>query len=39
VLCAGSATRVASEPARKPRAYVCSLDRGGLRDVETLVAG
>lgn len=38
VLCAGSATRVASEPARKPRAFVCSLDRGGLRSVETLVA-
>jgi 3',5'-cyclic AMP phosphodiesterase CpdA len=39
VLCAGSATRLASEPARRPRAYVCALDRGGLRDVETLVAG
>jgi 3',5'-cyclic AMP phosphodiesterase CpdA len=38
VLCAGSATRVASEPARRPRAFVLSLDRGGLRDVETLVA-
>jgi 3',5'-cyclic AMP phosphodiesterase CpdA len=39
VLCAGSATRVASEPARRPRAFVCSLDVGGLRSVETLVAG
>jgi 3',5'-cyclic AMP phosphodiesterase CpdA len=38
VLCAGSATRVASEPARRPRAFVLSLDRDGLRDVETLVA-
>ena len=39
VLCAGSATRVTTEPARRPRAYVCSLDAGGLRAVETLVAG
>jgi 3',5'-cyclic-AMP phosphodiesterase len=38
VLCAGSATRVTSEPARRPRAFVLSLDRGGLREVETLVA-
>jgi 3',5'-cyclic AMP phosphodiesterase CpdA len=38
VLCAGSATRVATEPARRPRAFVLSLDRAGLRDVETLVA-
>jgi Icc protein len=38
VLCAGSATRLASEPARRPRAYVCSLDATGLRSVETLVA-
>jgi Icc protein len=38
ILCAGSATRVASEPARRPRAYVCNFDRGGLRGVETLVA-
>lgn len=39
VLCAGSATRSASEPARKPRAFICAFDRGGLRSVETLVAG
>jgi hypothetical protein len=39
VLCAGSATRITSEPARRPRAYVLSVDRGGLRGVETLVAG
>lgn len=39
VLCAGSATRSAPEPARKPRAFVCALDKGGLRSVETLVAG
>lgn len=38
VLCAGSATRPSSEPARRPRAFVCSLDKGGLRAVETLVA-
>jgi 3',5'-cyclic AMP phosphodiesterase CpdA len=39
VLCAGSATRVTDEPARKPRAYVCAFDATGLRAVETLVAG
>jgi 3',5'-cyclic AMP phosphodiesterase CpdA len=38
VLCAGSATQVTAEPARRPRAYVLSVDGAGLRDVETLVA-
>jgi 3',5'-cyclic AMP phosphodiesterase CpdA len=38
VLCAGSATRVTTEPARRPRAFVCAIDTRGLRDVETLVA-
>ncbi len=38
VLCAGSASRVADEPARRPRALVYDLDRGGLRGMASLVA-
>jgi 3',5'-cyclic AMP phosphodiesterase CpdA len=38
VLCSGSASRVADEPARRPRALVYELDRGGLRSVAALVA-
>lgn len=38
VLCAGSASRVASEPVRRPRALVYELDRTGLRSVAALVA-
>lgn len=38
VLCAGSASRVADEPVRRPRALVYELDRGGLRGVSSLVA-
>jgi Icc protein len=39
VLCAGSASRVADEPVRRARAQVYELDRGGLRNVESFVAG
>ncbi len=38
VICSGSASRVADEPARRPRALVYELDRGGLRSVAALVA-
>ena len=38
VLCAGSASRAADEPVRRPRALVYDLDRGGLRSIETIVA-
>ncbi len=38
VICAGSASRVADEPVRRPRALVHELDRGGLRSVAALVA-
>lgn len=38
VICAGSASRVADEPARRPRALVYELDRGGLRGMSSLVA-
>ncbi len=38
VICAGSASRVADEPVRRPRALVYELDRSGLRDVASLVA-
>ena len=38
VLCAGSASRNASEPVRRPRAQIYELDRTGLRGAHTLVA-
>ena len=38
VLCAGSASRVADEPVRRPRALVYEVDRSGLRSVASLVA-
>jgi 3',5'-cyclic AMP phosphodiesterase CpdA len=38
VLCAGSASRVADEPIRRPRAFVYELDRTGLRSVGSIVA-
>ncbi len=38
VVCSGSASRVADEPVRRPRALVYDFDRGGLRSVATLVA-
>jgi 3',5'-cyclic-AMP phosphodiesterase len=38
VLCAGSASRAADEPVRRPRALVYDLDRSGLRNVSSLVA-
>ena len=38
VLCAGSASRIADEPARRPRALLYDLDRSGLRDVGSLIA-
>jgi len=38
VLCSGSASRVADEPVRRPRALVYDLDRSGLRNVASLVA-
>jgi Icc protein len=37
VLCSGSASRVADEPARRPRALVYELDAGGLHGVASLV--
>jgi len=37
VICAGSASRVADEPVRRPRALVHEFDRGGLRSVAALV--
>jgi 3',5'-cyclic AMP phosphodiesterase CpdA len=39
VLCAGSASRVAEEPVRRARAFVYELDRTGIRNVESFVAG
>jgi 3',5'-cyclic AMP phosphodiesterase CpdA len=39
VLCAGSASRVADEPIRRARAYVYEVDRSGLKNVESFVAG
>lgn len=39
VICAGSGSRVHDEPARRPRALIHSLDKGGLRATDTLVAG
>ncbi|MGA8891458.1 MAG: metallophosphoesterase [Anaeromyxobacteraceae bacterium] len=38
VLCAGSATRVADEPARRARGFVYEVDRGGIRSVRTVLA-
>jgi 3',5'-cyclic AMP phosphodiesterase CpdA len=38
VLCSGSASRVADEPVRRPRALVHEIDRGGWRSVASLVA-
>jgi Icc protein len=38
VICAGSASRVAREPVRRPRALVYEIDRTGLRDVSSYVA-
>jgi 3',5'-cyclic AMP phosphodiesterase CpdA len=38
VLCAGSASRVADEPARRPRALVYEIDRRGLQSTAALVA-
>jgi len=38
VLCSGSASRVADEPVRRPRALVYELDRSGLKSVAALVA-
>jgi 3',5'-cyclic AMP phosphodiesterase CpdA len=38
VVCAGSGSRVADEPARRPRAMIHGVDRGGLRSVDILVA-
>ncbi|MFL5264581.1 MAG: metallophosphoesterase family protein [Anaeromyxobacteraceae bacterium] len=37
VICAGSASRVADEPARRPRALVYELDASGLHGVASLV--
>lgn len=37
VLCAGSASRVADEPVRRPRALVYELDGSGLKSVASLV--
>ena len=38
VLCAGSASRAADEPVRRPRALLYELDGGGLRTVSSIVA-
>ncbi len=38
VICAGSASRVADEPVRRPRALVYDIDRSGLHDVSSYVA-
>jgi 3',5'-cyclic AMP phosphodiesterase CpdA len=38
VICAGSASRVADEPVRRPRALVYDLDQKGLRALASLVA-
>jgi Icc protein len=39
ILCAGSASRVADEPVRRARAFVYEVDRTGIRNVESFVAG
>ena len=39
VLCAGSASRVADEPIRRARAFVYEIDRTGVKNVESFVAG
>jgi 3',5'-cyclic AMP phosphodiesterase CpdA len=39
ILCAGSASRVADEPVRRARAFVYEVDRTGVRNVESFVAG
>ncbi len=39
VLCAGSASRVADEPVRRARAFVYEVDRTGVKNVESFVAG
>lgn len=39
VVCAGSGSRVREEPVRRPRALIHSLDKGGLRSTDTIVAG
>ena len=39
VLCAGSASRVADEPVRRARAFVYEIDRTGVKNVESFVAG
>jgi 3',5'-cyclic AMP phosphodiesterase CpdA len=39
VLCAGSASRVADEPVRRARAFVYEIERTGVRNVESFVAG
>ncbi len=38
VLCPGSACRVGDEPVRRPRAFVCELDRTGLHSVASIIA-
>jgi 3',5'-cyclic AMP phosphodiesterase CpdA len=38
VICAGSGSRSADEPARRPRAMIHGIERGGLRSVDILVA-
>jgi hypothetical protein len=38
VICAGSGSRSADEPARRPRAMIHGVDRGGIRSVDILVA-
>jgi len=38
VVCSGSASRVADEPVRRPRALVYEFDRRGLRSLSALVA-
>ena len=39
ILCAGSASRVADEPVRRARAFVYEVDRTGVKNVESFVAG
>jgi 3',5'-cyclic AMP phosphodiesterase CpdA len=38
VICAGSGSRANDEPARRPRAMIHGVDRGGIRSVDILVA-
>jgi 3',5'-cyclic AMP phosphodiesterase CpdA len=38
VLCSGSASRSTDVPVRRPRAFLCEVDRSGVRSVESLVA-